>query len=1024
MDSSGAHGNHKSKGNQNIQVYLRVRPLSIREQSLRTIEIVDVPSARDIQIRQSYDAKITKKFTFDRVFGADSKQKDVYSNVVAPFIGEVLSGYNCTVFAYGQTGTGKTFTMVGDDSTELRTSWEDDCPMGIIPRAVVHLFDELRMMDVEFSMRISYLELYNEELCDLLGTDDSLKIRIYDDSSKKGSVIVQGLEEIPVHSKDDVYKLLAKGQERRKTAATLMNAQSSRSHTVFSILVHIKENGIDGEDMLKIGKLNLVDLAGSENITKAGNEKGIRTREAVNINQSLLTLGRVITALVERQPHVPYRESKLTRLLQESLGGRTKTSIIATISPGSRDMEETLNTLDYAHRAKNIQNRPEINQRLTKKTVLKDYTEEIDRLKRDLNAAREKNGIYLPDDEYNDIMMKMECQTKELNEKIHMIRAIKGEMEKKEKMFDEVQRHLDQKTRELRATSENLNRTNLILRDTKETLRVVEQRYEESSHLVQVHQKTENILAGQARELVGVADEASAHTYGLHDAIQRRRNVDEVIRETVRTFGDDLHAEMDMMKERIVTYFSDMCSQSVAIEEELVKNRMRSRDNAEELRKKIEEMEKSNNASSEESQEIFNAFRGNLLRASDENLACLVGLLEKAEQKQKKHHEERKMQFDEMRSIEERSRRIAADFFGKLQAFPRKMRENTDAFVANHREFFAQAKQYNDVTLHERNEAMKKEVEENQRTLTEVYKTMKVIEERNRALLTHLTHNANDGKAFAEKLSANNHQVSDYHENILNVLSTVDADRCGAEQRANDISKERMEVVGIVVGQNDKSIAILQGDVKAIVREIETKKSHGEKNIEEVSGKLDANHLKAKQQLHRDTSHIIEKVKLEEEDAAESHKSVQMEMSKARENSFDFKESTCETIQKMHDNITELYTTNLKTYTSTGETPIRKEFTYNRVLAATSPHERILNRFRANLRAAAESSARDDQENIVEEDTGAPLVMSTPISTAASVLPPNDDRCLRELNFDKAPSLGKKKDDQTNLAPDVSAEKI
>ena len=153
--------------------------------------------------------------------------------------------------------------------------------MGIIPRALNHLFDELRMMDVEFAMRVSYLEMYNEELCDLLSTDDTVKIRIFDDVSKKGSVIVQGLEEIPVKNKDDVYKLLAKGQERRKTAATLMNAQSSRSHTVFSILVHIKENNNDGEEMLKIGKLNLVDLAGSENISKAGNEKGIRIRESV-----------------------------------------------------------------------------------------------------------------------------------------------------------------------------------------------------------------------------------------------------------------------------------------------------------------------------------------------------------------------------------------------------------------------------------------------------------------------------------------------------------------------------------------------------------------------------------------------------------------------------------------------------------------------------------------------------------------------------------------------------------------------
>lgn len=339
--------------------------------------------------------------------------------------------------------------------------------IGIIPRALSHLFDELRMMEVEFSMRISYLEIYNEELCDLLSSDDTTKIRIFDDSTKKGSIIVQGLEEIPVHSKDDVYKLLEKGKERRKTATTLMNAQSSRSHTVFSILVHIKENGIDGEEMLKIGKLNLVDLAGSENISKAGNEKGIRTRETVNINQSLLTLGRVITALVERTPHVPYRESKLTRLLQESLGGRTKTSIIATISPGHKDLEETLSTLDYAHRAKNIQNKPEINQKLTKKTVLKEYTEEIDRLKRDLMAARDKNGIYLAEETYNDMQYKLECQNKELNEKVLLLKVLKDELANKEKMFNEVSLHLIEKSKELMDTEKTLTNTKTRLDETK-----------------------------------------------------------------------------------------------------------------------------------------------------------------------------------------------------------------------------------------------------------------------------------------------------------------------------------------------------------------------------------------------------------------------------------------------------------------------------------------------------------------------------------------------------------------------------
>lgn len=459
--------------------------MNARERSTRCHEAVEVTSNREVIVK--HDHRSSKKFTFDRSFGPDSNQMTVYQSVVAPLIEEVLSGYNCTVFAYGQTGTGKTHTMIGEDSAKVSQSWDEviiapveslvsflllfSCEqisqVGIIPRSVTHLFEELRIMGVDFSMRISYLELYNEELTDLLATSDQTPVRIYDDNSKKGSIIVNGLEELPVHSSADVYKLLAKGQEKRKTAATLMNVQSSRSHTIFSILVHIREYNADGEEVLKVGKLNLVDLAGSENISKAGNEKsGIRTRETVNINQSLLTLGRVITALVERTPHVPYRESKLTRLLQESLGGRTKTSIIATISPGHRDLEETLSTLEYAHRAKNIQNKPEINQKLTKKLALKEYTEEIDKLKRDLMASRAKNGIYLAEESYNEMNCRLEAQKNELTEKQTTIKVLKDEVAKIQKVFNEVSLNLVEKETKLAETADYLHSTKAELGHT------------------------------------------------------------------------------------------------------------------------------------------------------------------------------------------------------------------------------------------------------------------------------------------------------------------------------------------------------------------------------------------------------------------------------------------------------------------------------------------------------------------------------------------------------------------------------
>lgn len=424
------------------------------------------------------------------------------------------------------------------------------------------------MTECEFSMRVSYLELYNEELCDLLSTDDCGKIRIFDDSTKKGSVIVQGLEEIPVHSKDDVYKLLAKGQERRRTASTLMNAQSSRSHTVFSILVHIKECDSNGEEMLKIGKLNLVDLAGSENISKAGNERGIRVRETVNINQSLLTLGRVITALVERTPHIPYRESKLTRLLQESLGGRTKTSIIATISPGHKDLEETLSTLDYAHRAKNIQNKPEINQRLTKKAVLKEYTEEIDKLKRDLMAARDKNGIFLAQESYDNMVYKIETSNKELNDKHMMIKALKDELANKTKLFNEVSYNLIERTNELQDTEVKLKDTETDLHLTKKTLSKTKKRYNEKKVILSQHMKTEETLTKQARDLIEQAELASADSHGLHETIERRKKVEDEIQTSCNQFTTKLQGNLSEISSVLTTFSEKYCKQSKFIQTE------------------------------------------------------------------------------------------------------------------------------------------------------------------------------------------------------------------------------------------------------------------------------------------------------------------------------------------------------------------------------------------------------------------------------------------------------------------------
>jgi kinesin family protein 11 len=285
---------------------------------------------------------------------------------------------------------------------------------GIIPRACNTIFDRLEASGHEFSVRISLLELYNEQMCDLLAppVDESKPdiekkaLRLFEDATGKRGVMVSGLEEILCTSARDVFRLLVQASARRRTSSTQMNDKSSRSHCIFTMTIHTKESSPAGEDIIKMGRLNLVDLAGSENIARSG-AKNKQATEAGHINQSLLTLGRVITALVEKVNHIPYRDSKLTRLLQESLGGRAKTVIIATVSPHALSYEETLSTLDYAHRAKNIKNRPECNQKLTQRAYVKDLSGQISMLKKENEALRLKNGIYLHQDQWDSMQSEI-----------------------------------------------------------------------------------------------------------------------------------------------------------------------------------------------------------------------------------------------------------------------------------------------------------------------------------------------------------------------------------------------------------------------------------------------------------------------------------------------------------------------------------------------------------------------------------------------------------------------------------------
>ncbi|TPP64383.1 Kinesin family 1 [Fasciola gigantica] len=463
--------------------------------------------------------------------------------MVAPLVDEILTGYNCTIFAYGQTGSGKTFTMTGERSDKLRFAWENDPLVGVIPRALNHLFEALAKSNWDFSVRVSFLEVYNEELFDLLSATEINRLAIYDDANRKGSVVVKGLREVGVLNRDDVYSVIERGLARRQTASTLLNSQSSRSHSIFTVIVHIKEmHPTTGEELLRIGKLHLVDLAGSECIGRSGAiEK--RAREAGSINQSLLTLGRVITALVDHAPHIPYRESKLTRLLQDSLGGKTKTSIIATISPSASCLEETLSTLEYAHRAKNIQNRPEINAKLNKTDLVRCYNVELERLRRDLEAARTKTGIFIDEENYKALQAQIEQQRARINDLEERREILEYDLSQLQDMFSSTQTELAE-SRECRTAIENeliacqSNLEKLHLRLIKTRLRL-----DEEEHLRREHQKTENTLHEQAEYLLSTSKTAINNMSTLHEKLDTLALIDSQNRERLSHLSSDWAAE-------------------------------------------------------------------------------------------------------------------------------------------------------------------------------------------------------------------------------------------------------------------------------------------------------------------------------------------------------------------------------------------------------------------------------------------------------------------------------------------------
>ncbi|GLH01411.1 hypothetical protein R5R35_009502 [Gryllus longicercus] len=551
----------RGPSNEAVQVVVRCRPMNAKELANGFKKVVDVhPSRGVIEILNPRDdgKERKKSFTFDAVYDAMSTQEELYNETAHPLVSSILDGFNGTIFAYGQTGTGKTYTMEG--------SKPDPSQKGIILRSFDQIFNYIsRSKNMQYLVRTSYLEIYQEEIRDLLSKD---RRKTYELREAAGiGVYVKDLSSFVCKSAKEIEHVMYVGNQNRSIGATNMNDHSSRSHAIFMITIEMSDTD-SFKKIIRVGKLNLIDLAGSERQSKTG-ATGERLKEASKINLSLSALGNVISALVDgKNPHIPYRDSKLTRILQDSLGGNSKTIMVANIGPASYNYDETLTTLRYANRAKNIKNKPRVNED-PKDALLREYQMEIARLKGLLaERARQRElllAVPVTKHEGNEDKDDSESGDKDSTDTEEKLRLMKELEEKKELLAREkyASEKLEMKIRAME--SKLLCGGKNIIDHTNEQQRALEQQKQEIAERkkreVEMRQKLE-LQEESALEIrdtyTTLQQEVDYKTKKLKKLFARLQSIKQEIHDVTEEFNADRRdleaAQNELLKDLKVRY--------------------------------------------------------------------------------------------------------------------------------------------------------------------------------------------------------------------------------------------------------------------------------------------------------------------------------------------------------------------------------------------------------------------------------------------------------------------------------------